>query len=123
MSDRLSRKRSSSSTIRMEICGVMPHAPGKGKVRRAVSWFPSIFLARRNWQPDRKRHAFSGRAFHEDLALMLSDDIVTDGQPQAGAVSLRGKEWIENKGHGLFGDKRARVMEIHAHAPTIIAGV
>jgi hypothetical protein len=71
-------------------------------------------------QPDRKRHTFSGCAFNEDLALMLSDDIVTDGQPQASAVSLRGKEWIENKGHGLLGYKRACIMEIHAHALTIL---
>ena len=54
---------------------------------------------------------------------MLSDDIVTDGQPQACAVSLRGKEWIENKGQGLLGDQRARIMEIHAHTLAIRAGV
>src|SRR5690242_4823168 len=81
-----------------------------------------MFLVWRNRQPNRKRHTFSGHAFHEDLALMLSDDIVTNRQPQTSATSLRGKEWIENKRQGLLGYQWACIMEIHAHALAVLAG-
>jgi hypothetical protein len=53
---------------------------------------------------------------------MLPDDIVTDGQPQAGAISLCSKEWIENQGQSFIAYQRARIMEIHANTPAIRAG-
>ena len=53
---------------------------------------------------------------------MLSNDIVTDGQPQASTISLRSKEWIENEGQRLLSDKWTRIMEIHTHALTLRAG-
>src|SRR5687767_739268 len=84
---------------------------------------PLAFLPQHKWKPDRKRHTFAWHAFDQDLALMLADDIVTDGQPQSHAISLRGKERVKNKGQRLLTDRRARIMEIDAHALSIRAEV
>ena len=54
---------------------------------------------------------------------MLTDDVVTDVQPQTCASLLRGKKWIKHKRQRLFGDQRTRIVEIDAHALSILAGV
>lgn len=54
---------------------------------------------------------------------MLSDDIVTNRQSQARAIFLRCKEWIKKKRQSLITDRWARIVEIHAHALAILAGI
>ena len=54
---------------------------------------------------------------------MLSNDVVADGQPQAGAVFLCGKEWIKNKRQSLLAYRRTCIMEIHTQTLTVRAGM
>ena len=46
---------------------------------------------------------------HADVALMIADNTVADGEPEPGSIGLGGKEWLEYFGLFLSADSRAGV--------------
>ena len=54
---------------------------------------------------------------------MLPDDLVTDRQPQTGAVPFCRKKWIKNEGENLVGNEWTLIVNVHTHTPAISAMV
>jgi chromosome condensin MukBEF ATPase and DNA-binding subunit MukB len=72
---------------------------------------PQQDMARVNrglWRVRRQKHgentADAGRAFDMQPAMMAVQDMLDDGQPQAGALLFGREEWIEYLRKLLFGE-------------------
>src|SRR5258708_21078049 len=78
------------------------------------------------WEFDMKSGALAGAAAHPNLAGMLLDDSVCNGEPQAGTACLaflgrvlRRKKWIVNLINMFGSNSCAGVADTHLHAQAV----